>query len=393
MYGDRMSADDIIRIEKEFSSNVYPSRNIVVVKGKGAKVWDIAGREYIDCTAGYGVAVVGHCNDEVVQAINDQANRLITCSCIFYNDIRARLYEKLAELCKPLTKTFLSNSGTEAIECAIKIARRHTRKSKIIAFTKAFHGKTLGSLSATWEEKYKNPFLPLVPGFVHAKFNDIEDFKNKIDDDTAAVIIELIQGESGINISEKEFVKAVRDLCDSKNILLIIDEIQTGLGRTGKLFAYQHYGIVPDILCLAKGLAGGVPIGATIAKPEIFESLKQGEHSSTFGGNPLVCAAAIATLDFILKNDLPRRADEMGSYFIGKLRNIQSPIVREIRGMGLMIAIELKFEVKDYIKRALSDGVLLIAAGRNTLRLLPPLVITREEIDKVCNVLEKVLIS
>jgi len=379
-------------IEDKYSSGIYPKRPVEIVKGKGVKVWDSNGREYIDCVAGFGVALIGHCNNVVVEAIKRQAETLITCPGIFYNDVRAKLLELLAKITpENLSKTFLSNSGTESIECALKIARKYTGKKEIIAMKRAFHGRTMGSLSATWRKKYKEAFEPLVPGFKHAAFNDLDSVQNLITNNTAAIIVEPVQGEGGVYIGEQEFIRGLRDICDDKDILLIFDEIQTGFGRTGKMFALEHYNVSPDILCIGKGMAGGLPVGATIARPEIYSSLRKGEHGSTFGGNPLVAAASIATINFILENKLPQKANEKGRYLLNKLRKIDSNIVREIRGIGLMIGIELKFPVKKYILEAMKRGVLIHSSGINILRLLPPLIIGYRELDIIAECLNKVL--
>jgi len=382
----------MIEIEEKFCSGIYLKRPIEIVRGKGSKVWDSNGREYIDCVGGFGVAIVGHCNDKVIEAICSQAKRLIICPGIFYNDTRAKLLQLIAEITpKELSKTFLSNSGTEAVECALKIARKYTGKKEFIAMKRGFHGRTMGSLSATWKSKYKKSFEPLVPGFKHAVFNDLDSVQSLINDNTAAIIVEPIQGEGGVYIADRDFVRGLREICDDKDILLIFDEVQTGFGRTGKMFALEHYNVTPDILCIGKGMAGGLPVGATVAKPEIFNSLSKGEHGSTFGGNPLVAAAAVASINYIIRNNLPEKARVKGDYFIQKLRKIESSIIREVRGIGLMIGIELRLPAKKYILEALKRGVLVHSSGINILRLLPPLVISYEELDKVVEVLKVVL--
>jgi len=257
---------------------------------------------------------------------------------------------------------------------------------------RGFHGRTMGSLSATWKARYRKNFEPLVPGFRHATFNDIRSVKELMTDDTAAVIIEPIQGEGGVYPATRKFMQDLRELCDQNRTLLIFDEIQTGLGRTGKMFALEHYDVIPDILCLNKGIAGGIPMGATVAKPEIFESLDKSEHMSTMGGNPLACAGAIATIDFIIRNRLPERSARLGNYFIEQLQGLESEIIREVRGIGLMIGIDLRFPVMKYILEVMKRRILLYNAGITTLRLLPPLVIKKEEIDKITDVLGEVLV-
>lgn len=295
-----------VHLEDTFEAQTYAKRPVVIVRGKGALVWDTEGKEYIDCVAGHGVSLTGHCHPKIVEAIKRQAEKLITCPGILYNDARAELVEKLAKIApKGLTRTFLSNSGTEAVECAIKVARKYTGKKEIIAMTKGFHGRSLGALSATWEKKYREPFEPLVPGFNHVKFGDADEVREAINENTAAVIVEPVQGEAGIYPAPEGYLKELREICDEKDVLLIFDEIQSGLGRTGEMFACMHWGVTPDIMTLAKGIAGGVPMGATIAREEVMNSLKEGEHGTTFGGNPLACAAANTTLDVIVEGKTP----------------------------------------------------------------------------------------
>jgi acetylornithine/LysW-gamma-L-lysine aminotransferase len=292
-----------------------------------------------------------------------------------------------------LKRAFLSNSGTEAIEFAFKLARRSTGRTGIISMMGAFHGKTMGALSATWNKKYRTPFEPLVPGFKHVPYGRLERVEAVIDDETAAIIAEPIQGESGINVPLDDFLPGLRDICDDKGVLLILDEIQTGFGRTGDMFACQHYGIEPDILCLAKAVASGLPMGATMATEEVMSKLKMGDHSSTFGGGPVACAAACATLDVLRDERLPERAKKNGEYMLLKLKELADRyrIVREARGRGLMLGLELRFDVLNIIMGSLERGVLFLDAGRNVVRMLPPLVINREEIDKAIIVLDKVL--
>ena len=379
------------QIEDQFSVGVYQKRDLVIVRGDGARVWDEAGREYVDCVAGIGVANVGHCHPAVVAAIQSQAARLITCNEIFYNDARARALERLDRITpEGINRFFLCNSGTEAVEGAIKFARMATGRKHVVAAMRGYHGKTLGSLSATWERKYKEPFAPLVPDFSHVPYNNAAEFEKAIDDQTAAVILEPIQGEGGVRPATAEFLQAVRTACDKKGALLIIDEIQTGFGRTGRMFACEHFGILPNILTMAKGIAGGVPMGAIGIDRRVGEIEKQ-SHTSTFGGNPLACAAATAAIDVLVGQDLPRHAAEMGAYFVARLRAMASPRVREIRGLGLMIGLELKEKAGPFAQALMQEGVLALLAGTTVLRFLPPLVITREQVDRVVDALAKVL--
>jgi acetylornithine/LysW-gamma-L-lysine aminotransferase len=382
---------DFIDIENRLMANVFSKRPVVLVKGRGAVIYDIKGKQYIDCTGSYGVALIGHSHPEIVKAIHQQAQRLISCHGCFYSDARAEFLEKLVNIMPSgLNKVFLSNSGAEAVECAIKLARKYTGKPEIIAFMGGFHGKTMGALSITWDKKYREPFMPLVPGIVHVPPDNLEKVKDAINEKTAAIIVEPIRGEGGIRVPPDGFLQGLREICREKNVLLIFDEVQTGLGRTGKMFACEHWKTVPDIMCLAKPLAGGLPIGVTVAKENIMSSFKVGEHSSTFGGNPLVCAAASATIDVIVREKLPERAATNGEYFKKKLAGLQEKhrIIKEVRGLGLMLGMELRVDILNALLRMLDRGVLLLEAGRNVLRFLPPLVIEREQIDQVVSMLD-----
>ena len=381
---------DLKSTEDQLSVGVYQKRGVTIVRGEGACVWDEAGREYIDCVAGVGVANVGHCNPAVVKAVQEQAARLITCSELFYNDARAKCLERLKRITPDgIDRFFLCNSGTEAVEGAIKFARMATGRKRVVAAMRGFHGKTLGSLSATWERKYRDPFAPLVPDFAHAPYNNIDEFEKAINAETAAVILEPVQGEGGVRPASAEFFRAVRKACDDRGTLFIIDEIQSGFGRTGRMFACEHFGVLPDILTMAKGIAGGVPMGAIGINRRVGELEKQ-SHTSTFGGNPLACAAAAAAIDFMLDRDLPRQAAENGDYFMQQLQAIGSSRIREIRGLGLMIGVELKEKAGAFAQAMLREGVLVLLAGTTVLRFLPPLVITREQINTVVSALARV---
>jgi len=389
-----MDEMEIVDIEQKYMANVYSKRPVVITRGKGALVWDINGKEYIDCMGAYGVCIVGHCHPRVVEAIKKQSEKLISCHCSLYNDARSEFLQKIATITpKGLDKAFLANSGTEAVETAIKLARKFKGKPEIIAFMGAFHGKTMGALSATWNRKYRDPFEPLVPGFKHVPYGDCEKVKDAITDKTAAILVEPIQGESGIKIPPENFFPDLREVCNDAGVLLICDEVQTGFGRTGRLFAFEHYGVVPDVVCLAKSIAGGVPIGITVARDDVMSSFKVGDHSSTFGGNPLACAAACAAIDVVVEEKLPDRAATLGKYFKERLEVLREKhkIVREVRGLGLMIGMEFRFDVLNLILGSMRRGVLVLDAGRNILRFLPPLVITQEQIDQVVNVLDMVI--
>ncbi len=375
-------------------ANVYAKRRVVITRGKGALVWDINGKEYIDCTGSYGVCVVGHSHPKVVGAVEKQAERLISCHGSFYNDVRSELLQKIIQIApKGLEKAFLSNSGAESVECAIKVARKFSCKPEIIALIGAFHGKTMGALSATWDKKYREPFMPLVPEFKHVPPDDVEKVKEAITKKTAAILVEPIRGEGGIRLFPNGFLSELREICDENEVLLIFDEVQTGFGRTGKVFACEHWGVVPDILCLAKSVAGGLPLGITIAREDVMSSFKVGEHTATFSGNPLVCAAASAAIDILVEERLPERAAKVGKYFKEKLEDLQSKhkIVREVRGLGLMLGVEIRFDVLNIILKSMDKGILILDAGRNVLRFLPPLVIEKEHIDRVIDILGMVM--
>ncbi|PIY90167.1 MAG: aspartate aminotransferase family protein [Nitrosopumilales archaeon CG_4_10_14_0_8_um_filter_34_8] len=380
--------------EDDFMGGLYQRFPVTIEKGVGSHVWDIDGKEYIDCMGGYGVAIVGHQNKRVVKAIKEQVDKIITVHSSLYNKTREEFLKTLIGLApKGLTQVHLNNSGAEAIEAAIKFARKFTGKKGMVAMKGSYHGKSLGALSLTFNPKYKKAFEPLVEKVSFASFGDIESLRSTIDEDTAFVILEPIQGESGINVAPDGFLQEVRKLCDEKGILLIFDEIQAGLGRTGRLWACDHWNTAPDILCLAKGIAGGVPMGATLVRPDILASMSKGEHSSTFGGNPLSCAAGIATLQALTQDNLIENSEKMGKLFregLEKLKEKHS-IIREIRGKGLMIGVELKFEVKDVLMNLMKEGVLMLYSGRNILRILPPLVISKEDVAKVLETLDNVL--
>ena len=382
--------------EDQFMGNLYQRFPVTIERGAGAHVWDTNGKEYIDCMGGYGVALVGHQNQKVNDSIKKQVDKIITVHSSLYNNTRKEFLKILTDLApEGLTQVHLNNSGAEAIEAAIKFARKFTGKKGMVAMKGSYHGKSFGALSITFNPKYKKAFKPLVEKVSFASFGDIESLRAVIDEDTALVILEPIQGESGINVAPNGFLQDVRKLCNEKGILLIFDEIQAGLGRTGRLWACDHWNTAPDILCLAKGIAGGVPMGATLVKPEILASMSKGEHSSTFGGNPLSCAAGIAALKSITEDGLIENAEKMGKLFREGLEELKNKhtMIREIRGKGLMIGIEMKFEIRDILMELINQGILMLYSGRNILRILPPLVISEEDITKVLHVLDSVLTS
>ncbi len=384
----------IEELEESYGAPAFKKFPLTIVRGKGSVVWDSAGKEYIDFMTGIGVALVGHSNDSVVNAIREQADRLITCHGTFYNDARAGFMERLVKAApEGLGKALLTNSGTESVEAAIKLARRHTARKKIISMKGAFHGKTYGSLSATWNKKYRDPFGPLLEGFEFAEYGDPASLSQLVDNDTAAVLAEPIQGESGVIVPPADYFKQVREICDKAGALLILDEIQTGLGRTGKMWASEHWGVTPDIMTVSKGLGGGLPIGAAVATDEVAGSLKGGEHTSTFAGNPLSCAAGSATLDFIKQNDLPRQAQEKGGKMKTGLTKIASEhkLVKEVRGLGLMLAMQTRVDIHSQLLSAEANGVIFAYSGRDTFRFLPALVIQESQISKGLEVLGRVI--
>lgn len=384
----------IIDLENTYTSGVYGKRSVAIVRGEGALLWDDEGREFIDCAAGHGVANIGHGRSEIASTLAAQALRLITCPEIFYNDMRARLLERLAEITpEGISRFFLCNSGTEAVEGAFKFARLVTGRTEIIATLRGFHGRSMGALSATWEPHYREPFAPLLPGVTHIRYNNLAAAEAAINENTAAVIIELVQGEGGVHVANEEYIQGLAQLCRERGVLLIIDEIQTGFGRTGRLFASEHYGVQPDILCLAKSLAGGLPVGAIGLGQRVIESgrITKGTHGSTFGGNALVCAAALTTLDILQQEHLAERAATLGTHAVERLRASNSPLIREVRGRGLLIGIELKKRVQPYLEALCTRGILALPAGPNVLRLLPPLVITEAQLDQALDSIIEVL--
>jgi acetylornithine/LysW-gamma-L-lysine aminotransferase len=382
----------IMEMESRYTSGAYPKREVAIVRGAGARLWDADGQEYIDCASGQGVALLGHGRPEIAAAIAEQAQRLITCPEIFYNDQRARLLERLIALApRGLTHAFLCNSGAEAIEGAIKFARLATGRPGIVATMRGFHGRTLGALSATWEKKYREPFEPLVPGFTHVPYDNLERLAAAVTEETAAVLLEVVQGEGGVRPGSREFLLGAREICDRTGALLIVDEVQTGFGRTGRWFAVQHHDLRADLMALAKGIAGGVPMGAVLMSDAIAEKITPGTHGSTFGGNPLACAAALAALDVMEREDLPGQAAVKGEYLMGRLRRIESPKMREVRGVGLLVGVELRERSTPYVQALMARRVLALPAGPTVVRFLPPLVITQGEMDQAVDAFAAVL--
>ena len=376
-------------MEDAYTLPVYPKRDIVIVRGQGARLYDNRGKEYIDCAANVGVSNIGHGNPHVARAIYDQYLELGNCYSMFYNPVRAELAEKLIQLAPPeLKKVFFCNSGAEANEAAIKFARSTTGKKEIIAAMRGFHGKTMGALAATWGAEYQKPFTPMMVGVKHVPYNNFDKLRSVVGDQTAAILLEPIQGEGGLRPGKKAYFEAVRGLCDETGVILIMDEVQTGFARTGTLFACEQF-VTPDILCLAKSIAGGIPMGAVLCTDKI--SVPSKSHTSTFGGNPTACAAALANLEVISREGLVEKAKTLGEYFINQLRSIESGRIRDVRGLGLMLAIELKERAGPYVQRLMTEGVIVLLAGATVIRLLPPLVISRDEIDFVVSKIRAVL--
>ena len=378
---------------EKYIAPTYGSRGLTIVKGKGIYVYNETGKKYIDCFSNMGVNILGHNIPEINKAIAEQLENITNLHGSFTNDKRSLIAKKLIEVSpKNLTKVFFSNTGAESIEAAIKFSRLATGKTEIIAAKMGYHGKTMGALSLTKTlSKYNEPYEPLLQDIKHFSFNDVDSLKEIISEKTAAVFLEPIQGEGGIKLPDKDFFVKVKKLCEENNALLVIDEIQSGMGRTGKLFAIEHFNVEPDMICMAKGIASGLPMGAVLISDKISEKLFSGAHTNTFGGNPLVCAASLATFDYLEKHKLLENAANVGKYFIEQLKTIDSPVIREVRGLGLMIAVELKTKNTKYTKDLQDKGVIVIPTGATVLRFLPPLIFTKKDVDEVIVIVREVL--
>jgi LysW-gamma-L-lysine/LysW-L-ornithine aminotransferase len=382
--------------EDQYLATLYQRFPVNIARGKGATVWDTTGKEYIDCMGGYGVALVGHCNDRVVNAIKRQAETLITAHMSTYNDTRLKFMQKIALVAPPsLNKIFFTNSGAESVEAALKFARKYTGKHGIIAMNGAYHGKTFGALSVTYSEKYRKPFMPLLDGVKFVPYSDASILEEVIDNTIGSVILEPIQGETGIIVPPDDLLPNIREICNKRNLVLIFDEIQTGLGRTGKMWAGQNWDTTPDIMCLAKGIAGGIPMGLVLAKQEIMDAMKMGEHSSTFGGSPIACAAGTATIEALTDDKLIENAAKVGKHFKEGLNRLKEKhkIIRQVRGIGMMLGVELRFDVKDILFDGISGGLLMLYSGRNILRLLPPLVMDEMTVSRALEIIDVILTS
>jgi len=388
-----MKVQEVFDAYRDYVMPTYTKVPLVFVKGKGSRLWDIHNRVYLDFFPGWGVGNLGHCHPKVVAAVREQAPKLIFIPNNYYNLPQAKLAQELAYCSYPV-KIFFCNSGAEANEAAIKFARKFGQgRYEIITFENSFHGRTLAAITATGQKKYQEGFAPLPEGFKTVKFNDIQAVKDAITDKTVAIMLELIQGEGGINVASKDFVLDLRKICDQKNLLLIMDEVQTGIGRTGKLFCYQNYDITPDIMTLAKALGGGLPIGAMLVKKDIADILGPGTHASTFGGSPLVCKAALAVLRAIQKEKLLSNTQKMGEYLFSKLNELKNkyPLIKEIRGMGLMAGVELNVGGEQVVQKCLEKGLLINCTQETVLRIMPALDITKKEIDQAIRILEEAL--
>jgi acetylornithine/N-succinyldiaminopimelate aminotransferase len=376
------STAELIKRESQAIIQTYTRQNVALAKGSGARVWDMEGKEYLDFVAGIAVNNVGHCHPQVVQAIQKQAEKLIHTSNLYYTENQVLLAEELKGL-TGMKRAFFCNSGAESVEAALKLTRRATGKSKIVAATGCFHGRTLGALGATYKALYREPFRPLNEAeFI--PYNDTEALKSVVTKETGAVILEPVQGEAGVYMPSPDYLRAARQICDDAGALLIFDEVQTGFGRTGRWFGKEHSGVQPDIMTLAKAIAGGLPMGAMLAVESVSEAFQRGDHASTFGGGALVSAAALASIDVIRKDNLVKRSEELGAYMRSELRKLGP---REVRGLGLMIGLDLDADCKQVVQMAAEKGVLLNNTGDHTIRLVPPLVVTKEQIDRVVSVI------
>ncbi len=386
-------------LEHKYLMNTFKRSPLTLVRGEGARVWDDRGKEYLDFVGGWAVNVLGHAHPGIVNAVSEQARTLIQTSNQFYTVPQIRLAELLIEN-SCFDKVFFCNSGAEADEGAVKLARRYGRLHldgayEVITAMGSFHGRTLAMVAATGQPKFQEPYTPLPEGFINVEYDDMDAIKRATVKKTCAVMLEAVQGEGGVNIPDGNYLKEVRSWCDELGILLILDEIQTGMGRMGTLFAYQHYGIEPDIMTLAKGLGGGVPIGALLAK-EKASVFGPGDHGSTFGGNPLACAAGYATLKYILEHNVVENCRQVGNYLKASLEGLKAKFenIIDVRGLGLLVAVELSSDIADdVVKACLDEGLLLNAVKPSALRFMPPLIIGESEVDEVVGILEGVLVK
>lgn len=383
-------------IKEKYDKYVMPTYGrdgIAFLRGKGMKMWDAEGKEYLDFFPGWAVSGIGHCHPKVVAAIKKQAGILIHVSNNYYNELQAELAEKIIAHAFP-GKVFFANSGAEANECAVKLARKYgsrTKRYEVITMEKSFHGRTIAMITATGQDKVKHGFEPLLEGFKTVPFNDLQAVKNAVTEKTAAVMLEPIQGEGGINVADKPYLEGLRRLCDEKDMLLIFDEVQTGMGRTGEMFCFRNCGIQPDIMTLAKSLGSGVPIGATVASSKIADVLTAGTHATTFGGSPLVSAAALATFAAIEEGGLLDNAKKMGAYLEKKLNALKKEFsfIKEVRGIGLMLGVELSIDGKKIFTECAKRGLLINCAQGNILRIVPPLIVKKSDINRAVAIIKE----
>ncbi len=391
-----MTSAEVKELYGRFVLPTYRQSPVCLVKGKGSRVWDVHEKEYLDFFPGWGVSGLGHCHPKVVYAIKNQAGKLLHVPNNFLNLKQAQLAEALIKKSFP-GKVFFCNSGAEAIEGSIKSARKFGASTggrfEIITMDYSFHGRTLAALTATAQTKVQDGFAPLPEGFRYARFNDLDSVKKLVSDKTVAIMLEPVQGEGGIRIAERSFLEGLRKIADERNLLLIFDEIQTGIGRTGKLFAYEHFGVTPDIMALAKSLGGGVPIGAFILGKKCADALGPGTHGSTYGGNPLVAAAALAVLKVIDTERLLLKTKEMGAYLLNKLIELKksSPLIKEVRGLGLMIGVELTKPGASVFERCLAKGLIINCTQEKVLRIMPAMIVTKRQIDQAVRILGEAL--
>lgn len=386
-----LSTTGIREIEDSRLLALYGKREIALVRGAGVELWDSDGKRYLDCMSNYGVNILGHAHPGVSAAIEEQVKVLGNCHSSFYNDERARFLSVLAGMApEGLSRAFLCSSGAETIEAALKFARVATGRTKVVAAKRGYHGRTLGALGATAEKKYREPFLPLLEGVSHVPFDDNDALGAAVDHETSAIVLEPIQGEGGIYEPGADYLAAALEIARASGALLILDEVQTAF-RTGALFACQHVGVTPDILCVSKGIANGFPFGVTLVTEDVAARVPAGSHGTTFGSNPLACAAATATLTTLRDEELFAAATRVGAYFVEQLRGLRSPKIRDVRGRGLMIGVELKERATKYLRGLQEAGVLALMAGPTTLRFLPPLIFTERDVDEVVSVLGRLL--
>ena len=386
-----MNTQELIKIEDDYFINTFTRQPIVLDHGEGVKVTDIDGNEYLDMFAGIAVNALGHNHPKLVKAIQEQAEKLIHISSIYYNEPALIYAKKLIEMTS-FDRIFYANSGAEANEGAIKLAVKYTGKSEVISTVESFHGRTVVTLAATGHEHYHEPFKAILPkGFINVPYNDIEAMKEAITENTAAIIVEPIQGEGGINIPDMEYLKEIEKICKEKDIVFIVDEVQTGFGRCGTLFAHELFDVKPDIMTMAKGIGGGVPMGGILATEKVASAFVPGDHGTTFGGGPLVCAAANAVLDTIVDENILDNVNEVGDYFISELKKLDKDIIADVRGKGLMIGVELTKPGAEYVDKLREAGFLINCTADKVLRFVPPLIITKEEVDKFVKALDEIL--